>query len=1418
MPDANLRTAVRSVLDIDAGDTLTQADMEDLTSLTARDSEISSITGLAHATNLTSLDLRDNSIATISALSGLTSLETLKLKGNSIDNISALSNLMSLTLLNLKDNDIVTITALSGLTNLEHLRLDGNSITDVQPLTSLVNLEKLWIAGNSLTNAHLLSSLTNLTTIDITIPDPPDTTAPDVSISVPSGTQNGAFDATITFTEVVSDFVQADLSLGGTAIASITAWDTTDNTVFTATITPTTSGTVILDIAADVATDAASNGNTAATTESVTVEIIPDPATWMPDANLRTAVRSALDINAGDTLTQASMLNLSSLQAKDAGIMDLSGLEHAMNLTRLRLSVNSISSITPLKDLPNLEHLNLYSNQLTDLSPLSGLESLISLDIGKNTITDTDALSGLTHLTSLYLDGNTLTDFSNLSSLTGLSMLHLSRTGISDLSVLGDLTNLTRLYLTGNEISGISGLSALTKLGWLFLAENQISDVSPLVGMEDLISLRLLGNPVSNASVLYPLTQRRLIDVDIDILPPADTESPSVTIAVPSDTQKGAFDVTITFSEVVSDFLQADLTVTGTATTTITAWSADTDHTVYTATITPTTSGSVTFNVAADVATDAADNPNTAATEQTANVDLDAPSISISVPSGTQNGAFDVTITFTEVILDFVQTDLSLGGTATASITDWSATDNTIFTAEITPTTSGTVTLDIAADVATDAANNNNTAALTQTLTVNVDAPNVIIDVPSETQNGVFTATITFTETVSDFVQGDLSLGGIATASITDWNTTDNTVFTATITPITSGTVTLDIAADVATDAANNNNTAALTQTVTVDVDAPSVTISVPSGTQNSAFDVTITFTESVYNFVQDDLSLEGSTATATITAWSADTDNAVVYTATITPTMSGTVVLNVAADVATDAADNANTAATEQTVTILFMVVPDANLAAKIRAKLLLADDVEITVANLQSLTDLDAQSRQIQNITGLEHATNLTSLNIGRNAITDITPLGGLTNLTELFIHENPIRGIAPLANLSNLELLWAFLAFRSNDFDDDLTPLAGLLNLKKLTLSGNFISDLTVFSGLTKLEQLGLSDNSISDSDIALLDKLTKLTNLNLNFSHESITDLTPLGGLTELRNLQIKENSISDITPLGGLTELRNLQIKENSISDITPLANLTKLEHLSLENNPILDTSPLYPLLQANGGEIAHIDIEVSQYPPWDVNEDGNVDATDESLVQNAIGQSGDTIENSRTDVNGDSTVDTIDKQLVTDNLDEEDDPDAQNANGAPPSLEQTVQLLDPTTLKMLDRETLKTQLDFLRAESDGSLKYLQAIALLENILAATRPKETVLLSNYPNPFNPETWIPYHLANPSDVQITIYDTRGSVVRRLDLGHQREGYYTSRGRAAYWDGTNNVGERVASGIYFYQFQADNRSLLRKMLILK
>jgi hypothetical protein len=98
------------------------------------------------------------------------------------------------------------------------------------------------------------------------------------------------------------------------------------------------------------------------------------------------------------------------------------------------------------------------------------------------------------------------------------------------------------------------------------------------------------------------------------------------------------------------------------------------------------------------------------------------------------------------------------------------------------------------------------------------------------------------------------------------------------------------------------------------------------------------------------------------------------------------------------------------------------------------------------------------------------------------------------------------------------------------------------------------------------------------------------------------------------------------------------------------------------------------------------------------------------------------------------------------------------------------------------------------------------------------PKETALLSNYPNPFNPETWIPYHLAHAADVTLTVYDTKGTVVHQWNLGQQPAGFYTTRAKAAHWDGDNGCGESVTSGVYFYQLRAGDYSALRRMVIVR
>ena len=98
------------------------------------------------------------------------------------------------------------------------------------------------------------------------------------------------------------------------------------------------------------------------------------------------------------------------------------------------------------------------------------------------------------------------------------------------------------------------------------------------------------------------------------------------------------------------------------------------------------------------------------------------------------------------------------------------------------------------------------------------------------------------------------------------------------------------------------------------------------------------------------------------------------------------------------------------------------------------------------------------------------------------------------------------------------------------------------------------------------------------------------------------------------------------------------------------------------------------------------------------------------------------------------------------------------------------------------------------------------------------PKRSQLLQNYPNPFNPETWIPYQLAEAGAVSLSIYDAGGRLVRTLPLGYQPAGFYQNRSHAAYWDGRNALGERVASGIYFYQLTTPSFQQTRRLVIVK
>ena len=237
---------------------------------------------------------------------------------------------------------------------------------------------------------------------------------------------------------------------------------------------------------------------------------------------------------------------------------------------------------------------------------------------------------------------------------------------------------------------------------------------------------------------------------------------------------------------------------------------------------------------------------------------------------------------------------------------------------------------------------------------------------------------------------------------------------------------------------------------------------------------------------------------------------------------------------------------------------IPDPNLKQAIREALTLSDEIPLTQQEMQRLTRLEAPEKQIEDLTGLEYASNLKWLRLQRNNISDIKPLSELNQLEGVGLWVNPISDLSPLANFTNLRFLDLAICHIS-----DLTPLANLTQLEWLTLEWQ-------------------RDNRIAD--IKPLANLTKLRHLRLNGNR--IVDISPLANLVNLEMLRLDNNQIVDVSALANLTMLEELWIDSNRIVDISPLANLTRLTNLTLANNAIINFRPLFGL------NLTSVDIDI----------------------------------------------------------------------------------------------------------------------------------------------------------------------------------------------------------------------------------
>ena len=362
-------------------------------------------------------------------------------------------------------------------------------------------------------------------------------------------------------------------------------------------------------------------------------------------------------------------------------------------------------------------------------------------------------------------------------------------------------------------------------------------------------------------------------------------------------------------------------------------------------------------------------------------------------------------------------------------------------------------------------------------------------------------------------------------------------------------------------------------------------------------------------------------------------------------------------------------------------------------------------------------------------------------------------------------------------------------ADDFD-------GLTNLETLNLYGNNLTLLPsgLFDGLTNLTTLSLESNDLTSIPSAIFDDLTSLITLDLDGNKLTTLPANIFDNLTSLVGLQLQYN---DINTLPGelfkeLTNLDRLRLDNNEFSTLPNglLVVPRRLTTLNLSGNPTsLFRIPVGILKITDGAFLAvcppGAPIDIDMHP-----------------------------------------------QIINGSL---ADHEKLNEISLPADLRIHGGALTSGAVQVVPSGNSAVSVDiyglFFDTRQQFSHSGYELVIAIGNLpLEVTPaaggapgstvqvPKVTEFLPNYPNPFNPETWIPYQLAKASDVTLTIYNMRGVVVRKLDLGHKAAGYYTDRKRSAHWDGRNDIGEKVAAGVYFSTLKAGDYTATRKMLIRK
>ncbi len=1349
------------------------------------DNSISDISVLAGLTKLTRLNLFGNSISDISALAGLTALTELHLDGNSISNISTLAGLTKLTRLNLSGNSISDISALAGLTALTNLNLSGTSISDISTLAGLTALEVLYLGGNSISDISALADLTGLTNLNLS-------------------------DNSISNISVLAGLTGlTTLNLGGNPISNydplrrlLVAIDGIEDhpgLTLDINIPPVfTEGTDTTRSVAEYTPSDQDIGDPVSATDVDSYFLIY--SLEGPDADA-----FSIDAYTGQLQTSAALdYRTKRSYSVTVSVSDGNGGTDSITVTINVTYVNRAPSFTDGSTTTRLVAENTASGQnigtpvaATDADDDTLSYSLEGPDAASFRIVsasgqlrtyaalDYDTKSSYSVTVSVS-DGNGGTDSIavtinvtsvNEGSITAVNqrtqqvqdaiMREVYYVDNADDVTPAHLAEITRLQLDYKDITSLKSgdFSGLTGLTYLDLDGNSISDISALKGLTTLTRLYLWGNSISDISALKGLTtltnlklsENSISDISVLAGLPALKH---LYLSGNSISNVSALEglTTLTYLELsgnpISDYAPLRRLLA--------AIDAIEDHPGL----------RLDINIP-PLFTEGTDTRRSVAEYTPSGHDIGDP------VSATDVDSYYLTYTLEGPDADTFSIDASTGQlqtsaalnyrtkrsySVTVSVSDgYDGTDSIavriyvtdVNEAHITPVDRRTQEVQ---DAIMRAVRVDNAADVTYTDLAGINSLYLSAKGITSLKSGDFSGlpALTRLDLSDNSISNISALSGLT--ELTELNLFSNSISNISALSGLTKLIDLDLSENSISNISALRGLPALTE-----LNLSENSISNISALERLTGLTTLNLSgnpisnyEPLRKLLAAIDGIEGHRGlTLDINIPPVFTDGTYTTRAVAEYTLSEKHIGDPVS--ATDANENDS----------LTYTLVDKDLEGTDAASF----NIDSTTGQLLTLAPLNYRTKRSYSVT--------VSVSDGNGGTDRITVRINVTDVDESRI--TPVNQRTQQVQDAIVSRVWKV------DNADDVT-VGHLAAIEDLSLSYDEITSLKSgdFSGLTGLTTLYLTGNSISD--------------------------ISALADLTALENLYLSDNFVSDISALEGITSLTELYLSGNSISDVSALEGLTNLTRLDLWGNPISDYAPLRRLETAiqNADNSISIDINITNNPPQFT--DGG--STTRSIAENT---------ESYTDIGEPISATDADP---SDNLTYDFAPDRFGSSDARLfSIDYSTGQLRTSEDLDYEEQTSYTVVVDVSDFSDGLDRITVTINITDVAGAAPSaetspiiPNKTALLTNFPNPFNPETWIPYQLAKPAEVTLTIYDIRGVVVRELKLGHQPAGVYHNRSRAIHWDGRNAFGEKVATGVYFYTLKAGDFTATRKLLIRK